>query len=94
MLPIECVPTSALGLGGSLSTRLFCLALILASSSAIRRQMLFAAGVEFDVIASAVDEEALKTAGSDAAGLTAEGKFGVRRVINLFFETPYTRQIG
>ena len=72
MPPIECVPISALGLRGPLSTRLFRLAVILASSSAIRRSMLDAAGVEFSVIAAAVDEKALKTAGSDAAEMTAE----------------------
>src|SRR5205085_8401371 len=48
------------------------LALILASSSAIRRQMLRAAGVEHDAIASAVDEGAVKAAHQDPAELTLE----------------------
>ena len=46
--------------------------LILASSSAVRRQMLYAAGVEYDAIASAVDEDAIKAAHSDAAEMTVE----------------------
>src|SRR5437868_6050785 len=46
--------------------------LILASSSAIRRQVLRAAGVEHDAIASAVDENVLKAAHSDAVALTRE----------------------
>jgi septum formation protein len=48
------------------------LALILASSSPIRRQMLHAAGVEHDAIASAIDEDAIKGAHSDAAEMTAD----------------------
>jgi septum formation protein len=48
------------------------LALILASSSAIRRQMLEAAGVEHDAIASGVNEEALKAVHSDPLELTSE----------------------
>jgi nucleoside triphosphate pyrophosphatase len=47
------------------------LALILASSSAIRRQMLRAAGVEHDTIGSAVDEDSLKAGHSDPAELTS-----------------------
>jgi len=46
------------------------LTLILASSSAIRRQMLHAAGVEYDAIASAVDEGSVKAAHSNAAEMT------------------------
>src|SRR5205823_2326651 len=48
------------------------LILILASSSAIRRQMLRNAGVEHDAIASAVDEDSVKAAHSDTRELTAE----------------------
>jgi septum formation protein len=48
------------------------LALILASSSAIRRQILGAAGVEHNSIASAVDEDSIKVAHSDAAEMTVE----------------------
>jgi septum formation protein len=48
------------------------LTLILASSSAVRRQILRAAGVEHNAIASAVDEDAIKAAHSDAAEMTAE----------------------
>jgi septum formation protein len=58
---IEVVPMSALASGAPLSTRLFRLALILASSSPIRRQMLNAAGVEFEVQPPRVDEGAFKT---------------------------------
>jgi septum formation protein len=46
--------------------------LILASSSPIRRQMLHAAGVEHDVIASNIDEDVIKALHSDAAAMTAE----------------------
>src|SRR5438876_800544 len=70
--PIECIPKSALGLRDLFSTRLFRLALILASSSTIRRQMLRAAGVEHHAIASAVDEDSVKAAHSDPAELTSE----------------------
>jgi septum formation protein len=48
------------------------LALILGSSSVIRRQVLRAAGVAFDAIASAVDEDALKAGFSNPEELTAE----------------------
>lgn len=48
------------------------MALILASSSTIRRQMLRAAGLEHDAITSAVDEDAIKAAHSDAAAMTTE----------------------
>ena len=48
------------------------LALILASSSTIRRQMLRAAGVEHSSIASAVDEDSIKAAHLDAAEMTVE----------------------
>jgi septum formation protein len=42
------------------STRLFCLTLILASTSAIRRQMLDAAGVDYEAVQPDVDEAAVK----------------------------------
>jgi septum formation protein len=48
------------------------LALILASSSPIRRQMLHAAGIEHDAIASVIDEDAIKAAHSGAAEMTAD----------------------
>jgi septum formation protein len=48
------------------------LALILASSSPIRRQMLDTAGVEHVAMASAIDEDRIKAAYSDAAEITAE----------------------
>ena len=70
--PIECIPTFALPLRRFFSTRLFGLALILASSSSIRRQMLRAAGVEHDAIASPIDEDALKATHSDPIDLTSE----------------------
>jgi septum formation protein len=52
-------------------------ALILASSSAIRRQMLDAAGVEYRAVASKIDESSIKAQLSDAdqiAGSLAQGK--------------------
>ena len=48
------------------------LALILASTSAIRRQMLRAAGVEHDAVGSGVVEESIKAASADAAALATE----------------------
>lgn len=48
------------------------LALILASSSAIRRQMLRNAGIEHDSIASAMDEDAVKAAHSNPEELTVD----------------------
>lgn len=56
---------SGLGLLNAFSTRLLRLALILASSSPVRRAMLDAAGVEYRAIAAGVDEEVLK---ADRAG--------------------------
>ena len=55
----------ALRLRASLSTR-FAVTLILASSSAIRRDMLRAAGVEFGIVPPGIDEAELKS-GSTAA---------------------------
>ena len=48
------------------------MALILASTSAIRRQMLRAAGVEHDAVGSGVVEESIKAASADAAALATE----------------------
>ena len=48
------------------------MSLILASASAIRRQMLRSAGVEFDAIASAVDEDSIKAQGKAPAALAAQ----------------------
>ena len=45
------------------------MALILASGSPIRRQMLDAAGVAFEVILPGIDEAAMKADGSDAAAV-------------------------
>src|SRR5690349_16358281 len=57
---IEPAPMSALASCASLSTRLFRLALILASSSPIRRHMLDAAGVSHDVLKPDIDEDSIK----------------------------------
>ena len=57
---LETTPNAALGLHLHFSTRLFFLALILASTSAIRLAMLEAAGVAVEVVAPGVDEAALK----------------------------------
>jgi septum formation protein len=46
--------------------------LILASTSAIRRQMLYAAGVEHRALKPGVDEDALKARLSDAANIASE----------------------
>jgi septum formation protein len=48
------------------------LTLILASSSAIRRQMLRSAGVEFDAIGSAVDEDSIKAQCKNSVALASE----------------------
>ena len=58
--PVECIPILALASGVLLSTRLFLLPLVLASSSAIRRQMLEAAGVEHEAVPPDVDEAMVK----------------------------------
>lgn len=46
--------------------------LILASSSAIRRQMLCAAGVAYEAVASGVDEDSIKARYSDPSEMTAQ----------------------
>ena len=66
----------ALRLRTSLSTRLS-VALILASSSSIRRDMLRAAGVVFEIVPSSVDEDEAKanlTAAAEIAGELAVAK--------------------
>ncbi len=53
------------------------MALILASSSTIRRQMLDAAGIEYSAVTPSVDERAIKTklhSASEIAGTLAEAK--------------------
>jgi septum formation protein len=59
-------------LAGSFSTRLFVLSLILASTSAIRRHMLDAAGVAYEAVKPEVDEDSIKARLSDAAEIAAE----------------------
>ena len=68
---IEPVPMLALALAGFFSTRLFELPLILASSSAIRRQLLDSAGVDHRAMAPDVDEAAIKERVNDAAELAS-----------------------
>src|SRR5258708_36549769 len=66
---VEPVPSIALALYLPFSTRLFCLFLILASTSAIRRHMLDAAGVGHRAMTPDVDEDAVKVRFSDAADI-------------------------
>jgi len=63
---------SALGLCVCFSTRLFFLALILASTSPIRRQMLDAAGVSFEAAKPKIDEAEVKARYDDAAQIAGE----------------------
>lgn len=65
--PIEMLPRLALALVRGFSTRFSRLTLILASTSAIRRQMLDGAGVKYESVAPQVDETELKAALSDPA---------------------------
>jgi septum formation protein len=58
---VEPAPIGALGQTGSFPQG-YAVAIVLASSSAIRRSMFAAAGVDFDVVAPQVDEAALKAA--------------------------------
>lgn len=69
--PIEAIPMFALRLRPSFSTRLFELALILASTSPIRRQMLDGAGVEYQAIPPEVDEESTKSGSADPAEIAS-----------------------
>jgi len=59
----------ALGAPTGFSTRLFEMALILASSSAIRRQMLDHAGIEFTSVAAGIDETSEQSRHSDPEAL-------------------------
>ena len=63
---------SALGAHTLFSTRLFMTDLILASGSSIRRKMLEAAGIEFEVVRPDIDEDALKGGKTDAAEIAKE----------------------
>jgi septum formation protein len=65
--PVEPLPSPALAFSGLFSTRLFFLGLILASTSAIRRQMLEAAAVQFAAAKPDVDEAELKLGLRDAS---------------------------
>jgi septum formation protein len=58
--PLEPVPSTGLGFVRVFSPRLFDLALTLASTSAIRRQMLDAAGVSYVAVSPDVDEAGVK----------------------------------
>ena len=69
---VECVPSPALAFAVRFSTRLFFLALILASTSAIRRHMLAAAGVEFEAVPSNVDEAAIKATTTDPRDIASD----------------------
>jgi septum formation protein len=71
-LPIEPAPMSGLGLHHGFSTRLLRLPLILASSSAIRRAMLDAAGVAYEAVAANIDEDMVKARLSDPAAIASE----------------------
>ena len=66
------VPSPGLGLSKRFSTRLSFLALILASTSPIRRQMLDAAGVDYRAVAPDVDEAEVKARYSDPAQIAGE----------------------
>ena len=68
---VEPVPNAALASCSRFSTRLSFLVLILASSSAIRRQMLAAAGLEFEVLPSSVDEDRFKARLTDPGEIAA-----------------------
>lgn len=63
---------SALGAQTFFSTRLFMTALILASGSSIRRQMLENAGIAFEVVRPDLNEEVLKAGKTDASEIARE----------------------
>ena len=69
-------PASALGLVPPLFHKVVRLALILASTSPIRRQMLDAAGVEYRSVAPEVDEGAVKAGVTIAAQIAARAGGG------------------
>lgn len=68
-VPIESAPILTLGSPSGLSTRLSDLALILASTSPIRRQMLEAAGVEHQPVRPRVDEDEFRPGSNDPSDL-------------------------
>jgi len=69
---VEPVPSAALPFRRLFSTRLFSVVLILASTSAIRRQMLDSAGVEYQSLKPNVDEDALKARLSTADEIASQ----------------------
>jgi septum formation protein len=70
--PVEPLPSTALALQERFSTRLFRLSLILASTSAIRRQMLDAAGVEYQAVKPNIEEDEVKARLLDASEIAVE----------------------
>ena len=68
------------------------MALILASSSAIRRQMLQSAGVEYRAVAPNVDESALKPGTSDPVAIASE--LAQRKALNVGADHPHDWVIG
>ena len=68
------------------------MALILASSSAIRRQMLQSAGVEHRAVAPNVDESALKAGTSDPVAIALE--LAQRKALNVGADHPHDWVIG
>ena len=68
------------------------MALILASSSAIRRQMLQSAGVEHRAVAPDVDESALKAETSDPVAIASE--LAQRKALNVGADHPHDWVIG
>ena len=68
------------------------MALILASSSAIRRQMLQSAGVEYRAVAPNVDESALKAGTSDPVAIASE--LAQRKALNVGADHPHDWVIG
>ena len=66
--------------------------LVLASSSAIRRAMLEAAGVEHEAIAAGIDEVAAKVKVSDSAGLALE--LAEAKAVGVSVERPQDWVIG
>ena len=69
---VEPVPTPALRLPVSFSTRLFVLPLILASTSPIRKHLLDSAGVPYEALGPDVDETEVKSRSTDPAAIASE----------------------
>ena len=69
---VEPIPMVALASGALFSTRLSELTLILASTSAIRRQLLDSAGVEYEAVKPDVDEAAIKERLDSATDIAAQ----------------------